>query len=71
MTQELVAWEYTYNQILLSMHLRKISKISFSRHSPYINKYAGASLRRNTKMTALYKLTVSEIYFFMRDKVID
>lgn len=61
-----MAWEYTYNQILLFMHLRKICKIPFSRHPPYINKYAVAILRRNTKLTALHKPTISRIYFYER-----
>lgn len=61
-----MAWEYTYNQILLFMHLRIICKISFSRHPPYINKYAVAILRRNTKLTALHEPTISKIYFYKR-----
>lgn len=59
-----MAWEYTYNQILLFTHLRIICKISFSRHPAYINKYAVATLRRNTKLTALHKPAISKIYFY-------
>ena len=48
------------------MHVRIICKISFSRHPPYINQYAVAILRRNTKLTALHKPPVSKIYFYER-----
>lgn len=57
---ELVAWKYTYNQILL------ICKVSFSRHPPY----AAAIPRRNTKLTALNKsLFLKKKKKIMRDKV--
>lgn len=46
------------------MHLRIICKISFSRRPAYINKYAVAILKRNTKLTALHKPAVSKTCFY-------